>query len=220
MRAFVILGTAVFLATAGVVISAAQEATPAPALAVDTAKGLPEWEKVYAVFSHPRCANCHVEDERPRWSGPEFPMERCMASMCRVAPMVRVSAIQDCAARPVISRPIPARHMVLLAPRAGIWRRLKWSGSTSLPPRFARRSRTRSAMAADRWRRWQFMSATTTWSAGAGIPGLAASRRPVQPRRRSKLSSAGRQLVRHALDVRERAKQTHPDNSLSGLVGR
>lgn len=76
MRAFVILGTAVFLATAGVVISAAQEATPAPALAVDTAKGLPEWEKVYAVFSHPRCANCHVEDERPRWSGPEFPMAK------------------------------------------------------------------------------------------------------------------------------------------------
>ncbi|HET9536219.1 MAG TPA: hypothetical protein VFP43_12870, partial [Mesorhizobium sp.] len=36
------------------------------------AGGMAMWEKIYAVFSHPRCANCHVEDARPRWSGPEF----------------------------------------------------------------------------------------------------------------------------------------------------
>jgi len=53
--------------------ASAQEAQPAPPpVAADPAKGLPEWEKVYAVFSHPRCANCHVEDDLPRWSGPEF----------------------------------------------------------------------------------------------------------------------------------------------------
>ncbi|MBX9453543.1 MAG: hypothetical protein KL801_17220 [Mesorhizobium sp.] len=39
---------------------------------VDRERGLAEWEKVNAVFSHPRCANCHVEDEHPRWSGPHY----------------------------------------------------------------------------------------------------------------------------------------------------
>ena len=45
--------------------------TPAQALPLDEA--LAAWEKVYEVFSHPRCANCHVpEDNRPRWSGPSY----------------------------------------------------------------------------------------------------------------------------------------------------
>lgn len=43
----------------------------APA-AVDPVAGLPAWEKVFAVFSHPRCANCHVEDDHPRWSGAHY----------------------------------------------------------------------------------------------------------------------------------------------------
>lgn len=35
--------------------------------------GLAHWAKIYEVFSHPRCANCHVpEDNRPRWSGPSY----------------------------------------------------------------------------------------------------------------------------------------------------
>lgn len=34
--------------------------------------GLDAWQGIYAVFSHPRCANCHVEDERPRWSGAHY----------------------------------------------------------------------------------------------------------------------------------------------------
>lgn len=38
----------------------------------DMARGLEAWEKLYAVFSHPRCANCHVEDDRPRWSGAHY----------------------------------------------------------------------------------------------------------------------------------------------------
>ena len=37
---------------------------------------LAEWDRVFEVFSHPRCANCHVpEDHRPRWSGPSYSME-------------------------------------------------------------------------------------------------------------------------------------------------
>jgi len=51
----------------------AQETQPAePAVPADTAAGLAEWEKIFAVFSHPRCANCHVEDDRPRWSGASY----------------------------------------------------------------------------------------------------------------------------------------------------
>jgi hypothetical protein len=38
----------------------------------DAAAGLAEWAKIYAVFSHARCANCHVEDDWPRWSGAHY----------------------------------------------------------------------------------------------------------------------------------------------------
>jgi hypothetical protein len=48
----------------------AQETQPAPP--ADPAAGLAEWEKIVAVFSHPRCANCHVADDRPRWSGAHY----------------------------------------------------------------------------------------------------------------------------------------------------
>ena len=42
-----------------------------PALAQDT--GLAVWSKIYEVFSHPRCANCHVgPDNVPIWSGPSY----------------------------------------------------------------------------------------------------------------------------------------------------
>jgi hypothetical protein len=42
-----------------------------PALAQDT--GLAVWSKIYEVFSHPRCANCHVgSDGVPMWSGPSY----------------------------------------------------------------------------------------------------------------------------------------------------
>jgi hypothetical protein len=75
MRPLVTVPAAIVLvAAAGDAL--AQETQPAPAVVVDRAEGLPEWEKLYAVFSHPRCANCHVEDDRPRWSGPEFPAAR------------------------------------------------------------------------------------------------------------------------------------------------
>ena len=36
--------------------------------------GLAAWDRVHAVVSHPRCANCHVRaDNIPMWSGPEYP---------------------------------------------------------------------------------------------------------------------------------------------------
>lgn len=43
------------------------------ASAQENRDGLEHWQKLYEVFSHPRCANCHVpEDNRPRWSGPSY----------------------------------------------------------------------------------------------------------------------------------------------------
>ena len=42
-----------------------------PARAQDP--GLAAWDKVYQVFSHPRCGNCHVgADNVPIWSGPSY----------------------------------------------------------------------------------------------------------------------------------------------------
>jgi hypothetical protein len=50
---------------------ATETATPEPTVPVE--EGLAAWEKIYAVTSHPRCANCHVgEDNIPVWSGPSY----------------------------------------------------------------------------------------------------------------------------------------------------
>lgn len=40
--------------------------------ASQTQAGLEAWARAYEVFSHPRCANCHVEDGVPMWSGPSY----------------------------------------------------------------------------------------------------------------------------------------------------
>ncbi len=52
----------------------AQETAPEPPapVVVDEAIGLPEWATIFSVFSHPRCANCHVADDHPRWSGASY----------------------------------------------------------------------------------------------------------------------------------------------------
>jgi hypothetical protein len=45
--------------------------TVTPALAQDTS--LAVWDKIYKVFSHPRCTNCHVDSYNvPIWSGPSY----------------------------------------------------------------------------------------------------------------------------------------------------
>lgn len=52
---------------------AAQDASPGPvAPAADEQAGLAAWSKVHEVFSHPRCANCHVADGTPMWSGAHY----------------------------------------------------------------------------------------------------------------------------------------------------
>lgn len=65
--------------TATVIIASAVPLAPASAQdssVVDRAAGIAEWDAIHAVFSHPRCINCHVEDERPRWSGAHYGQTR------------------------------------------------------------------------------------------------------------------------------------------------
>jgi len=43
------------------------------AAADNKAEGLAAWHQVHVVFSHPRCANCHVgSDNIPMWSGKHY----------------------------------------------------------------------------------------------------------------------------------------------------
>lgn len=52
---------------------AATEEAAASALVVSVADGLAAWDRVYAVTSHPRCTNCHVDARGvPMWSGPSY----------------------------------------------------------------------------------------------------------------------------------------------------
>ena len=57
-------------------IVAATAGTGLSQQAADPAGGLAQWDRIYAVFSHPRCANCHVDDDRPRWSGAHYGVTR------------------------------------------------------------------------------------------------------------------------------------------------
>lgn len=44
-----------------------------PTESVSAEDGLAAWENIYAVFSHPRCSNCHVDERNiPMWSGPSY----------------------------------------------------------------------------------------------------------------------------------------------------
>lgn len=44
-----------------------------PEGSVTNSDGLAAFERIYEVVSHPRCANCHVDDSNvPMWSGPSY----------------------------------------------------------------------------------------------------------------------------------------------------
>ena len=60
-------------AVAAAVAVAALLAAPLSALAQTGDAGLQAWSRVHEVFSHPRCANCHVDAGAvPIWSGPHY----------------------------------------------------------------------------------------------------------------------------------------------------
>lgn len=59
--------------TAPAPLPATPPAEVAPAADPLRAVGLAAWDRIYAVTSHPRCANCHVgPDNVPMWTGPSF----------------------------------------------------------------------------------------------------------------------------------------------------
>ena len=66
---------AILGALAGALLSTvafAQGTTDTTEVTEDRTKGLEIWGKIHQVLSHPRCTNCHVPDDRPRWSGPNY----------------------------------------------------------------------------------------------------------------------------------------------------
>lgn len=67
MKRFLFIATASMLANFSCAL-AQETQTAAP----DSEAGLSAWAKIYEVVSHPRCANCHVDDGRPIWSGEHY----------------------------------------------------------------------------------------------------------------------------------------------------
>jgi len=49
--------------------TAIDQASIVPATEEDRLAGIAVWNNIYEVLSHPRCVNCHVPDDQPRWSG-------------------------------------------------------------------------------------------------------------------------------------------------------
>lgn len=74
------LGLAASFIAAGSIWAAAQEGPRATSAALsnlsEPAEGLLQWDQIYQVFSHPRCASCHVgADNIPRWMGENYGLE-------------------------------------------------------------------------------------------------------------------------------------------------
>lgn len=67
------------LLTAAAILAVATVSGAAQDQAASSADGLADWAAAYAVFSHPRCANCHVADDNPRWSGAHYGATRAHA---------------------------------------------------------------------------------------------------------------------------------------------
>jgi len=53
-------------------VATVDQTATAPKNDADKAKGTEVWGKIYQVLSHPRCVNCHVADDQPRWSGKSY----------------------------------------------------------------------------------------------------------------------------------------------------
>jgi len=72
MKKIILAAIGFFTLAAAPQIRAQSDSADDPAPIADLETGLEAWAKLYTVFSHPRCANCHVEDGRPMWSGPNY----------------------------------------------------------------------------------------------------------------------------------------------------
>ncbi len=73
MKLHTIITAFLTLALTAASLAKAPSDVDATSSSASEAEALAAWQKVYEVFSHPRCANCHVpEDNIPRWSGPSY----------------------------------------------------------------------------------------------------------------------------------------------------
>lgn len=74
MRAALTLGLLAIALSVPLPTLAEVEVPTGPAVgAVSQFKGLEAWGRIFAVVSHPRCANCHVgPSDRPMWSGDSY----------------------------------------------------------------------------------------------------------------------------------------------------
>lgn len=121
----IVAGSAAFAQEPAVETPPASE-TPPPT--VDPAVGLAEWDKINAVFSHPRCASCHVEDDQPRWSGEHYGGTRVHAFNVRRGedgsgfgnPGLRCTTCHFESNSSVLHGP-PGAHNWHLAPASMVW---------------------------------------------------------------------------------------------------
>lgn len=98
---------------------------------VTEAEGLEAWDRIHAVVSHPRCANCHTDDKNiPMWSGPEYSEARphgmnINAGESRIgAETLLCSSCHMTSTRPPNSNPNAAPHAGIpwqLAPVEFLW---------------------------------------------------------------------------------------------------
>jgi hypothetical protein len=151
-----------------------------PALAQDP--GLAVWSKIHDVFSHPRCANCHVgPDNVPIWSGFSYGPKARPHGMNINAGTSRRGTESLSPATPVTARTTCHCRMVRLALMGGSWRQSQCNGLASRVPRSAPRSRTRRAMATSSPSRRSLSTSRMMihWSFGAGTRDSGGSRRPI-----------------------------------------
>ena len=159
---------------------------PAQALsqqAGDPAAGLAAWDKIYAVFSHPRCANCHVAGRPAALVGRALRRDP-RAWLQRPArrdgtgfgnPGMRCTTCHFASNSSVLHGPPGAE--------TGILRRPRWSGGRSRRRRSARRSRIpqRNGGRTLRAGRASHVRDDPLRRPGAGRPGaVAASRLPAR----------------------------------------
>jgi hypothetical protein len=89
-------------------------------------RGASAWTQIFAVLSHPRCANCHVDDDRPRWSGAgtgqprPHPMNVMGGQGGRGNPAMLCATCHGETNAPVAHGP-PGAHDWHLAPAAMVW---------------------------------------------------------------------------------------------------
>jgi hypothetical protein len=150
-----------------------------PALAQDP--GLAVWSKIHDVFSHPRCANCHVgPDNVPIWSGSSYGPKARPHGMNINAGTSRSGiesiACNACHSEHNVSLPHgpPGAHGWRLAPVT-----MQWFGKSSAEICAQIKDRRAMATSSPSRRSLSTSSMMIRWSFGVGTRDPGGSRRPI-----------------------------------------